>query len=168
MKARCVAQQVAHRKRDDVFAGTPLLAAARTLLALASRNMKGTRCIGCFDTTAASVHSPMDELIVLIPPAGIVQPVQGLWLSRALYGTRKASRLWAKTLLKKALNSDGLTQSKAFPRTVFHAGQRACVTVTISVEASLEGEWGKVETALRNHFETKRLAVVGPAHDTPG
>ena len=54
VKARCVAQQVAHRKRDDVFAGTPLLAVARTLLAwAASRNMKGTRCIGWFDTIRA-------------------------------------------------------------------------------------------------------------------
>ena len=36
VKARFVAQQVAHGERDDVFWGIPPLAVARTLLALAA------------------------------------------------------------------------------------------------------------------------------------
>ena len=44
--------------------------------------MKETRYIGLFDITVAFVHSPTDELIVLI------QPSQGLLLRRALCGTR--------------------------------------------------------------------------------
>ena len=55
VKAKFVAQQVAYKERDDIFAGTPPLSVARTLLAL----------------------------IVLIPLAGIIQPGQGLWLRRA-------------------------------------------------------------------------------------
>ena len=92
LKARFVAQQVACGERDDVFASTPPLAVARALLALASSgNSKETGYNGLFDITAAFVHSPIDELIVLISPAGIVQPGQGLLLRRALYGRRKAS-----------------------------------------------------------------------------
>ena len=34
----------------------------------AGRNMKGTRYIGWFDITEVFVYSPIDELIVLIPP----------------------------------------------------------------------------------------------------
>ena len=62
----------------------------------AKRNMKDTRHIGFVDSTAVFVHSPKDELIALIPSAGIVQPCQGLLSRRALRGTRKASKLWAK------------------------------------------------------------------------
>ena len=64
VKARFVAQEVAYGERDDDFAGTPPLAVARTLLALAaSRNSKETRYSGLFDITGAFLHSPIDELI---------------------------------------------------------------------------------------------------------
>ena len=44
--------------------------------------------------------------------------------------------------------------------------QERCTVDDFPVEASLEG-LGKVEATLRNHFETMRLAVVGPdTHDT--
>ena len=39
--------------------------------------MTETRNIGFVYITSAFVHSPLDELIVLIPTAGIVQPSQG-------------------------------------------------------------------------------------------
>ena len=56
-KTRFVAH--AYGERDEVFAGTPPLEVARTLLALtASRNLKETRYIGLFDITAAFALSP--------------------------------------------------------------------------------------------------------------
>ena len=111
----------------------------------------------------------MDKFIVLIFPAGTVQPGQGLLLTRALYGTCEATKLWAK-IYSKAVSSDGWTQSKVFPGTLYHASQvvtSTCHGDDFFVEASLKG-LDKGETALRNHFETERLAVVGPGRDSEG
>ena len=102
MQDHCVFEVVWLR---EVKSLTPPLAVVRALLAsAASRNQTEARHIGLFDFTAAFVHSPIYELIVLILPVGVVQPGQGLLLRRALYGTRKASKLLVKT------NSKGLEQ----------------------------------------------------------
>ena len=101
--------------------------------------MKETRHIELFDITAAFVHPPVDEFIVLLPPVGIVQPGQGLLLRRARCGTRKGSKFWAKTCSKVL-------------------GQRR-------MWKHLWKGLGKFET-LRTHFETKRPAVVGPGRDS--
>ena len=45
--------------------------------------MKETRETGLSDITAAFEHSPIDELIVLTPPAGTIQLGQGLLLRHA-------------------------------------------------------------------------------------
>ena len=125
-----------------------LQAHPRTLLALlAIRNSNEARYTGLFDISAAFVHSPVDELIVLTPPVGIVQPGQGLLLRQALYGTRKATKLWAKTY-SKALSSDGWAQSTAFPGTLYHASQVATSTChgdDFFVEASLQGRDNAVQ-----------------------
>ena len=65
-----------------------------------SNHMQNKNKNGLFDITGAFVHSPTDELIVLVPPAWVIQPGQGLLMRRALYGTRTASRPLGKNLLK--------------------------------------------------------------------
>ena len=60
VKAKFVAPQVVCGERDDVFAGTPPLAVARTWLAMAaSRNLKETRYIGVFDIRHRHVQRRM-------------------------------------------------------------------------------------------------------------
>ena len=84
--------------------------------------------------------------------AGIVQPGRGFLLRRALYGTREASKLGAKTF-SKALSSEGWTQSKVFPATLYHANQVATSTChgdDFFVKASLDG-LGTVEKTPRSH-----------------
>ena len=79
----------------------------------------------------------------LIPAAG-VRPVQGLLLRRALCGTRKASKLSAKTH-SKVLSSDGWTQSKVSPGTLYHTARwpRARFTVTTSSWNHLWMGWAR-------------------------
>ena len=147
----------------------PPLAVARTLLApSASWNMKETRYIGLFDITAAFVQSsPMDELSVLIPPARIVQPGQGLLLRRALYGTRTASKLWARTYSRAVMQrTDGL-RAKCFQERC-STMPRPCVAVTHFLWTHLWKGLGTVKATPRNHFETKRLALVGPGRASEG
>ena len=67
---------------------------------------------------------------------------------------------------------EGLEQrrvdSEQSPGTLYHAGHVATSTRhgdDFFVEASLDG-LGKVVTTLHDHFETRRLAVVGPGRDS--
>ena len=71
-----------------------------------------------------------------------------------MYGTHKASKIGRGHLLKglRAATERGPSQPTCFHGKDF-------------VEAPLEG-LGKAETTLRNHVETKRLAVVGPGRDS--
>ena len=110
---------------------------------------------------AAFVHTPIDELIVLIPHAGIVQSSQGLLLGRAMYGTHKASKIGAGTCSKASRRRVDLEQRVSKNVGPSQPNGHSDVSRNYFVEAPLEG-LGKAETTLRNHVETKRLAVVGP------
>ena len=95
VKSRFVATEVAHYVREDVYAGTPGLKAVRLLISLAAA--RGWK-ISVFDVVAAFIHAPIDELVVLLPPRGMLPEDSVFVLQEALYGTRRASRLWATTL----------------------------------------------------------------------
>ena len=83
VKAMTVEEQVARGERDDVSAGTPPLAVARTLFAWRQQKHEGSE-------VHRIVRHHGSFRIVPVPPAGIIQPDQGLFLRYALYGTRKA------------------------------------------------------------------------------
>ena len=94
VKSRLVATEVAYGSRDDCFAGTPPLKALRLVLSLAAT--RGRR-LALFDVVAAFVHAVIDELVILLLPGGLGAGRTAV-LHKALYGTRKASRLWQRFL----------------------------------------------------------------------
>ena len=94
VKSRLVATEVAYGERDDCFTGTSPLKAQRFVVSLAAS--RGRR-LAFFDVVAAFVHALIDELVILLLPGGLWQGRTAA-LHKALYGTRKASRLWQRFL----------------------------------------------------------------------
>ena len=125
VRARFVARQVAYRNRD-VCAKTPPPAVARGVGTGSQPWKKPRTGTSACSTPQEPLRTQLDGLTVLMPPPGIAPTWRGLLLRRVLYGTRKASKLWAMTY-SKALQSVGWSQSRLFP------GTTTCHTVTISL-----------------------------------
>ena len=128
---------------------------------------------GCSSTVGSQQKPPeRSQVLRIVRQHSSIRPLtnrrthRSHLLRHALNGTRKASRLWAKTS-SKALSSDEWTQSKVVPGTLYHASRvvmSTCHGDDVCLEASLDG-LGKFETTPRNHFVTKRLAVMVPRRD---
>ena len=116
VKSRLCAQDFAHhQKRDDLFSPTPSVTALRLLLSLASNRGHRLR-IGDFST--AFLHAPMDIETFVRPPQ--VYAKQGvLWrLRRALYGMRRAPKLFFN-LLHEILSELGMQNLRSEPTFYF-------------------------------------------------
>ena len=167
VKARLVAMQIAWDTREDVHAGTPPLAAIRAVIAMAASRpgvLRGRpRKIGIYDITAAFIHALIDELMVILPPKGIVQDDEGLLLLKALYGTRKASKLWQQ-LYTKIFGDHGWRRSLIFPASFYnqeeHMGM-SCHGDDFIAEGEDSG-LDKLTEVMENNFESKVLARIGP------
>ena len=129
VKAKFVAQQVAYRERDDVFAGTRhvrMLPHCWHWQPAETRKKPGTSDCSAF------VHSPVDELIVIIPPAGIVQPGQELFFETCTVRNAPSVEAPSKNLLEGLELRLGGLKAKCFHErcTTPAVRPRACVTVT--------------------------------------
>ena len=116
VKARLCAQDFAHhQKRDDLYSPTPSVTALRLLLSLASNRGHRLR-IGEFST--AFLHAPMDIETFVRPPQ--VYAKQGvLWrLRKALYGMRRAPKLFFN-LLHEILSELGMQSLRSEPTFYF-------------------------------------------------
>ena len=105
-KARIVARRVMCGDHDDVFASTPPLAVARTLLTLTSiRNLGRNKYAGLFDIKhrRAQRRSLTDTMVNKNLGCLDVATTIGLGhktMLSELYGTRKASKLWIRSHLR--------------------------------------------------------------------
>ena len=79
-----------------------MLKALRFVVSLAAS--RGRR-IAFFDVVAAFVHALIDELVILLLPDGLGQGRTAV-LYKALFGTRKASRLWQRFLRDVLADAD--------------------------------------------------------------
>ena len=116
VKARLCAQDFAHhQKRDDLYSPTPSVTALRLLLSLASSRGHRLR-VGDFST--AFLHAPMDIETFVRPPQ--VYAKQGvLWrLRKALYGMRRAPKLFFN-LLHEILSELGMQSLRSEPTFYF-------------------------------------------------
>ena len=100
VRCRLVAQEVNthHRATEETYAGTPPLVATRLLLSRAATQNPGEypNEVTVYDISVAFLHADMDEEIIVTPPP-TAAPKGTLWLLRkAMYGTRRASLLWAE------------------------------------------------------------------------
>lgn len=132
-------------KTDDLYAATPQVASLRFLLPLGShRLVAGEDILGIFgDVTRAFPHAPMDDDIVTqIPEAVDGMTVEangcklkvraGMWVCilKALYGYRRAPRLWQQRLSQR-LNQLGLARSQVDPALFFEPEARIWILIHV-------------------------------------
>ena len=100
MRSRLVAMEVAHGVRFDTFAGTAPLKCITIVISRAAsiKNARGehSRVLALFHISVAFWQTllPEDEPIAMYPPRGEEEAGYMWQMKRAMYGTRRASRLF--------------------------------------------------------------------------
>ena len=103
--------EVAHGLRFDTFAGTAPLKCVKIIISRAAsiKNTRGghSRVLALYDISVAFWHAllPEDEPIAMYPPRGEEEAGYMWQMKRAMYGTRRASRVFQehmKGVLKEA------------------------------------------------------------------
>ena len=103
VRCRFVGQEFASQDpREDLFAGTPPLHAARMVVSIAATTSKGlTRSLMALDVGCAFLYAKTEREIYIELPSSDPLAAGGFHvgrLNRALYGTRDAPLLWQKEL----------------------------------------------------------------------
>ena len=111
VRSRLVAMEVAHGVRFDTFAGTAPLKCIKIIISRAGsiKNGRGqhTSVLALYDISVAFWHAllPEDEPIAMYAPRGEEEAGYMWQMKRAMYGARRASRLFQehmKGVLKEA------------------------------------------------------------------
>ena len=128
VRCRLVGKEYANEKRDDLFAGTPPLAAMRHLASAATSF--GTRSwkqkIAVVDVKRAFLHGVAErEIYIEIPPEDPHYDGGKTIgrLNKTLYGTRDAPLAWQK-IVKGFMASHGFISTVVSPGVYFHPTQR--------------------------------------------
>ena len=161
VRSRCVTQEVNTHQRDDVFSGTPPLKAHRMVVSAAATSKKGRtarrRLIARYDVSVAFFHAPATGKIAVVPPKDLDQG--SLWyLLKAMNGTRKPSKQWAKRILA-VMSKAGFLEVASVPGLFYHPEW----DVTLSCHGDdflAEGEaqdLDKLDEVMLANFETKVL-----------
>ena len=166
INSRLVAQEFAHGEdRDDLFAGTPPLAATKVLLSnFASNGVKApTARIMVLDIKRAFLYGDINENIAInLPPE---DPMYGKGyygkLLKAMYGTRAAPQAW-QGVVKKVMAKLGFIRSLKFP-CVYHCPLRQLCVVPHVDDFVCSGElqeleWLRVELAKEFEMTCEILA----------
>ena len=104
VRSRLVAMEVAHGVRFDTFAGTALLKCIKIIISRAAsiKNTRGghSRVLALYDISVAFWHAllPEDGPTAMYPPRGEEEAGYMWQMKRAMYGTRRASRLFQDCL----------------------------------------------------------------------
>ena len=121
IRCRLVAQEFADREfRDDLFAGTPPLAAMRMIISeMASRGKARSQRmkIKVMDIKKAFLHGTMNRKVYIELPAEDPWAKDGNYvglLKKAMYGTRDAPVEWQR-VVQETLQETGFTMSKVVP-----------------------------------------------------
>ena len=123
VRSRFVAQEFAHGDpRDDLFASTPPLFAARLVVSLAATRRTIIWNLMALDIACAFLYAEAERQLYIEIPAGDPRArdpnVIGR-LRKALYGTRDAPLLWQKTL-SRSLAKLGFRNSRLQPGFYMH------------------------------------------------
>ena len=125
VRRRLVAMEGAHGVRFETFAGTAPLKCIKIIISASNKNTRGghSLVLALYDISVAFWHAllPEDEPIAMYPPRGD-EEARYMWLmKRAMYGTRRASRLFQehmKGVLKEAgyaAHTQGMSPSLSLP-----------------------------------------------------
>ncbi len=122
-----MAKQVAYQQREDVTQSTPAILTLRLLLSLAASCCPLFSALpvlfGVWDISVANFHSMMDELVFVHPPSDLV-PACWCWkLVKSIYGTRRASRLWASHVTR-VLREQGCVALRVLPMVFYNPEQK--------------------------------------------
>ena len=145
-KVRCglVAQEIAYgEKMDELFAGTPSLAAVRVVLSLMLYNRANILMV--LDVKRAFLYGNMRRTGYIELPEQDEQSGGNLVgvLDKAMYGTRDAPLIWLSVVRAK-LEGIGFTVSLLQPSLYFHRGRGLIVVVhvddfaCVGLEANLD------------------------------
>jgi hypothetical protein len=125
VRCRLVAQEFAHGDpREDLFAGTPPLFAARLLVSRTASDMTKSLTLMVLDISCAFLYAGIKRTIYIELPAEDPMSESGEWvgqLEKALYGTRDAPQAWLEEL-GSTLKEIGFQMSQHFPGLYFHQG----------------------------------------------
>ena len=123
-----------HQKRDDLYSPTPSVTALRLLLSLASSRGHRLR-IGNFST--AFLHAPMDIETFVRPPQ-VYAKQSAIWrLRKALYGMRRAPKLFFN-LLHKILSELGMQSLRSEPTFYFKGSPLFLVPLVAGTDEDIE------------------------------
>ena len=122
VKCRFVGMEFANDRRDDLFAGTPPLWAARLLVSKAASRRRSRTSLMVMDVASAFLYADvLREIFIELPredTEGIQKGMVGR-LRKALYGTRDAPLAWQEEL-SRSLNEWGFKRSKLHPALFTH------------------------------------------------
>ena len=163
-RARLVGREIAHDKRDDLFAATPPLESIRMIISICASNQSSGSPGSNFimmsnDVKRAYFEAPASRPIYIKIPAedwaeGDENNVAQLNLS--LYGTRDAAQNWTKAYTE-FLESVGFQKGLASPCNFHHPARRISLTVhgddftSTGTPAALH--W--LDSQLRSRFDMK-------------
>ena len=98
VRCRLVAQEFAHGDpREDLFAGTPPLFAARLLVSRTATRRPKKHTLMVLDVSCAFLYAPIKRTVYIELPEEDQKSQTGEWvgkLEKALYGTRDAPQAW--------------------------------------------------------------------------
>lgn len=172
IRSRLVGQEIAWDVRNDTFAGTPPTKAIRLVVSLQSSRpppegrTERSRQVAVYDVSVAFFHAKITDILFVLPPSEM-RKAGRLWLLlAALYGTRKASQLWAEYIEQKLLAA-GFTKITVIPCCYFH--EEKVLDVVVHGDDFIAGgepsslDW--FDGVMLESFKTKRVGRVGPGGD---
>ena len=162
-----MAKQVAYDPRDDVSQSTPALPVFRLLLSIAVSDASifgGIPVVlSVWDISVVFFHAVMDELVYVHPPRDLVPPGWCWKLRKSMYGTRRASRLWAD-YVRRALEDDGSETIAVFSMFFVNRSKRYIVAVWGDDFAFIVASemLPHLTELLERNFECKLIGNIGP------
>jgi len=171
VKSRLVAQEFAgNESRDDIFAGTPPLAATRFLISeVASKFVVGNKCykLMVLDVKRAFLYGEIEEEIFIDLPNEDKMKQAGYVgrLRKAMYGTRSAPQVWQK-LVSSVMSKLGFVACRVSP-CVFYHKERDLRVVTHVDDFLVGGEKGELkwfQKEIKKEFDIK-AAILGDEYD---
>ena len=164
VRCRFVAQEFANGDpREDLFAGTPPLFAARLMVSLAATHHSDGWSLMSLDISCAFLYAQAErELYIELPEEDPLYKTGNHVgrLDKALYGTRDAPQLWQKEL-NKTLQNMNFKCSKLHPGVYWNADR--CLTLVSHVDDLLvcgpDAELHVMRAQLAQAYEIKGQTI---------
>ena len=162
VRSRLVAQEFnTGEVRDDLFAGTPPLAAMRYLIsdvASCGRKGPGNRRLMVMDVKRAFLYGNIEESIYIELPEEDPKKKQGYVgkLIKAMYGTRAAPQVWQK-VVRKVMTGMEFTASRKYPNIYYHKNRDLKVMTHVDdfLCSGAKDDLKWLEAELSKEFEIK-------------